>query len=724
MASLEAHLEAVCVNKLHSDETPSGQSESTPSCPSSVFGRESWDAVLAAVEWSDAASSVISASVASSSASTGSSARRGSGVPVASSSAGPPLLRTGPCLTLREAGRRHGRAAALRIRAFMETAEISLARTFVDSEGVAGPGAEALADLRAENAAAFPKHAEEIEGIAEGAGVPVLDIWLVNLLAEVQALMGLPIGKRVERCSDVMLRGEAGSLWHGHNEDWTEDQRIHDSIYFVAYDAAKGADFVPVMGMCYPGMIPGFAMTWADNGLLLTQNSLFPPAARRRGLGCTFVARTALEEGTLERAILRLVAPGQALGCNVNLVALPSSRGNVACPLRACNVEVHGAGDTSAVRWLGMDPGNTLLHFNVYSSLAVGNSNNPRNSSARQARATALLVGAPRSEGGAADVAAVLGDSTTATAFPIFRRSTMVSWLLDVEAGSVKVWAAHGRPGKSAPLYDWDLFNFFGQSQSCADRARNHCPSCGSSSFTIPVDPQVSAPSRLRSVGEKQPLPVQRGMHKVDLCLRQEVAKLMPDVLRTSRNPETAMAEVSIIRKELLRQVRLGTLTDGAALRSFRLRVRRLVQVWPLGSLDEVIDAASSASVAGTTATSEHEHVAGKTPTSDCKIHEVDLLLRKEVGNILRSENVSGRRAAASTALLALRQDCMRQVRAGVLQDGSRAAILEIFRRRAAAELGYSVEEQFSETKPRCMSDSSDYSLYSSNTEPQDFLDT
>lgn len=359
----------------------------------------------------------------------------------------PPLFRVGPCSSLREAGVQHGILAADRIKGFLLLPELDATRAFVSAGG-----AEAFADLRADNERAFPQYAAEIEGMAEGSGVALDDIWMMNLLAEVQGLMRfLPVEKRVESCSDVMLRGE-GALWHGHNEDWTGNPKNPELIYFVAYVPDKDATFLPIMGMCYPGMIPGFAMTWVSGGLFLTQNSLFPPAASQRGIGCTFAARHALEETSIDRAVLRLTAPGLAFGCSVNLVAIPSEKSSSS---RACNIEIHGAGDTAAVQWLGSAPGSTLNHFNVYKNLAVGNANDPRNSASRQTRATELLVDAQTGS----DVAAVLSDCTAAT-FPLFRKQTLVSWLLDVQGGVVSVWAGV-RPTHALPAYVWNIATFW-----------------------------------------------------------------------------------------------------------------------------------------------------------------------------------------------------------------------------------------------------------------------
>jgi len=580
-----------------------------------------------------------------------------------STTLGPPLLSVGPCRSLREAGELHGRAAAGRIRAFLEAEEMVRTRSFfadLGPDGLPSAASAAFAELRADNAVAFPEYALEIEGIAEGAGVPVLDIWMVNLLCEVQALKGLPIGKRAEHCSDVILMGEADDLWHGHNEDYTDDPLWHDLVYFVKYEASSDANFTPVMGFCYPGMIPGFAMTWGGNGLMLTQNSLFPPAVNRRGLGCTFVARCALEAETMEGALLQLMRPGQALGMSVNLIELPTDGKSP----RACNVEVHGVAGTAALQWLGDPLGSTLMHFNVYSNLAVGNANNPRNSAARQARASTLLMAAPSRNGGAADVLSVLADSRTNTAFPIFGPTTMASWLLDARAGVVSVWA-RSRPGQAPPLHRWEVDGFFGGGRWSRSAA--------------PLGRDVLRTVSEASLSSRPPLALQRGVHRADLRLRQEVGRGVAKALQSRRDCAAAMAEVNAMRKELLQQIKLGTLGEEAAVQAFRLKLGRLLQVWPL---DQGRGGAGGS-------TGDEESV---------KEHDVDLMLRKELGLLLRAKtSAADNELLQSSVLVELRRDVVRRVRVGeVPPEGARAA----FRVAVAQLRGRGPEDEESEGEP------------------------
>eukprot|EP00929_Paragymnodinium_shiwhaense_P032639 TRINITY_DN18062_c0_g1_i2.p1 TRINITY_DN18062_c0_g1~~TRINITY_DN18062_c0_g1_i2.p1 ORF type:complete len:385 (+),score=43.23 TRINITY_DN18062_c0_g1_i2:332-1486(+) len=367
---------------------------------------------------------------------------------------------------------------------------------------------------------------------------------------------------------------------------------------------------------------------------------------------------------------MKLMVPGQALGMCVNLVARPTVLDQQP---RACNVEVHGSSDQVATKWLSSEPGSTLLHFNVYANLAVGNSNNPRNSAARQARAAALLIGAPRGDDGAMDVAKVLRDDRTSTPFPIYGSRTLASWLLDVKKGTVTVWAS-SKPGRAPALHTWEISSFFGCPESKADKKES--AGDGDISPRKPVKSDAASMSLLSGASlprvpstsstSSTALPVQRGVHKLDLALRQELSKEMKEILIHSRDHSTVMEEVTALRKELLRQARAGELSEGPALQAFRLGLHNALEVWPLASVDNVEASNSLADTA-----------AGSRITS-AKLHEVDLLLRKELGRALAQPG----RASLAPRLAKLRQEVMCQVRAGVLESSE--AAISSFQQRIA----------------------------------------
>ena len=88
-----------------------------------------------------------------------------------------PVYILPPVVDLRSAGRMHGMQASSRIVAFLETSYI----TRLVQYSSCSPGSALLRSLRATAAEFAPWLPEELEGIAEGAAVPLEAIWVINL---------------------------------------------------------------------------------------------------------------------------------------------------------------------------------------------------------------------------------------------------------------------------------------------------------------------------------------------------------------------------------------------------------------------------------------------------------------------------------------------------------------------------------------------------------------
>jgi isopenicillin-N N-acyltransferase-like protein len=69
--------------------------------------------------------------------------------------------------------------------------------------------------------AAVPHQVEQIRGVAEGAGLPFLDVFFANAFEEVYGIveLGTASGQPLERCTDVVFASSTGTLL-GHNEQW------------------------------------------------------------------------------------------------------------------------------------------------------------------------------------------------------------------------------------------------------------------------------------------------------------------------------------------------------------------------------------------------------------------------------------------------------------------------------------------------------------------------
>lgn len=331
-----------------------------------------------------------------------------------------------PVLSLSDAGRLHGQYAAQQISAFFATPEVEKLLNFTHLED----GRAALWRLRDASTTASPSLAEELAGIAEGAGVDLDDIWAVNLISELEFLERT----HGDHCSDVLARDDAShEVWHGHTEDWSLDFR--PLVYFVVYNAEPGADFRPVGGLVYPGQAPGFAVAFTPT-VWSTSNSLFPAGINESGLPIVAVARWALEAEDAREVAQRFDRAGQAFGMNTQVVSHEAGHAF------AAYVESAGAANQACT----IEMGSNMTHFNAYKCLKV---DAKVSASSEHRQAAADRFAAPRSP---ADVVAILGD-TSDKDYPIYRANhTMVATLFHSSSG--RFWAWHGsNPATNEP--DW-----------------------------------------------------------------------------------------------------------------------------------------------------------------------------------------------------------------------------------------------------------------------------
>lgn len=117
-----------------------------------------------------------------------------------------------------------------------------------------------VARLAEATRARFPSVLAEIEGLAEGLGLPFAQVMAWNSRGDLRATV--PDG-----CTTVMLPGETPIL--AHNEDGLPFFRGSCFVAEVAPDGAPG-----FRGFCYPGSIPGHTFAWTDAGLVQTVNNI------------------------------------------------------------------------------------------------------------------------------------------------------------------------------------------------------------------------------------------------------------------------------------------------------------------------------------------------------------------------------------------------------------------------------------------------------------------
>ena len=176
--------------------------------------------------------------------------------------------------SLYDAGFQHGTLAKDLIQSAFQLPEFQAMRAFVSKNNF---GKTAFDRLIKDNTIQSGL-VEEMLGTAEGASVPIEDIWMANLVTEIESLMKVGTA----HCSDIFTtRREDETVSHGHNEDWSATFKPY--WYILSMTALPGSNFSSCAGMAYPGTMVGFAATWNAHGVYSTQNTLFPQPTRDLG---------------------------------------------------------------------------------------------------------------------------------------------------------------------------------------------------------------------------------------------------------------------------------------------------------------------------------------------------------------------------------------------------------------------------------------------------------
>ncbi|KAG2680963.1 hypothetical protein I3843_11G123500 [Carya illinoinensis] len=165
----------------------------------------------------------------------------------------------------------------------------------------AQPLLKALTD---NNRKKFPKYWDELLGTAEGSGVPVLDLILINFRKEIVPFLPKTsimsnIADTVDDCSDVLIVSDSLAL-AVHNED--ANFALVGHTYLIKGTLANGLSFV---AYTYAGELPSCAFGFNSHGLAFTLNSV-PPTQEEiiaGGIGRNFVSRDLLEASDIDDAL-------------------------------------------------------------------------------------------------------------------------------------------------------------------------------------------------------------------------------------------------------------------------------------------------------------------------------------------------------------------------------------------------------------------------------------
>lgn len=339
-----------------------------------------------------------------------------------------------------DAGLQHGKMAQQRIHGWFSSAEMQSIFRWAH-----GNGSAAFEQLKRDNGREFPHFVEEMQGIAEGAGVSLDQVWCANLINELENLMDIA-GTPAEHCSDIYAVADGGyeaGFAHGHNEDWSDMAKKFWYFTAVSYENSTPG-FKHCAGMSYPGTLAGWASTWNEHGIFGVQNTLMPRKSRKFGLACAFVQRRAVcSARTLDDVVAGLSVHGWSDGASMNVVDL---RGK-----RMANIEIWE--DRHSVMEVTEAMGN-YSHFNQYKHLTTESGEAIDDSSVFVGDKRQSTVDALPGARSANDIMDRLSNPN------VFRpHATLMTTVLN-STGLLRIWVA-SPSATSSPMYSWNILSFF-----------------------------------------------------------------------------------------------------------------------------------------------------------------------------------------------------------------------------------------------------------------------
>ncbi|TFH35771.1 MAG: hypothetical protein E4G99_06545 [Anaerolineales bacterium] len=151
----------------------------------------------------------------------------------------------------------------------------------------------------------LPQYLQELEGMAQGAGVALEDLMVLN------SMEGIVTDALHLKCTSFGVSGEHSADGHvllAHNEDWSPEDEA--SVYLVR---ARPSGEPAFLALTYGGLIPNIGFN--DAGIGQCCDSVYPNDSRL-GIPRIFVARAVLACRTLSEALSAAVIHKRAAGYN------------------------------------------------------------------------------------------------------------------------------------------------------------------------------------------------------------------------------------------------------------------------------------------------------------------------------------------------------------------------------------------------------------------------
>jgi isopenicillin-N N-acyltransferase-like protein len=183
----------------------------------------------------------------------------------------------------------------------------------------------------------FHPYMQEIRGIADGSGLNLTDILLMNCHYDFPR----------RGCTTVFFK-EPGRIILAHNEDNSKDYL--NNCYILKVFPNGGTPFI---SYCYAGLLTGNSLAFNSNGIVITNNAM-PTPDTKMGIPRHLIDRSMLESKSMKDVIKRVLLKERASGGSFNVVSMKENW--------AVNIE------TTSKRYCITEVEERYLHTNHYVS--------------------------------------------------------------------------------------------------------------------------------------------------------------------------------------------------------------------------------------------------------------------------------------------------------------------------------------------------------------------
>ncbi|XP_059151917.1 beta-alanyl-dopamine/carcinine hydrolase-like isoform X2 [Physella acuta] len=310
----------------------------------------------------------------------------------------------------------------------------------------------------------FPQYVQEIQGMADGAGINFDDLFKLSLSKEVHNILAKePAKAKVKEmagCTDIFINKPTCKIL-GHNEDCDPKIKPYGYILSACILDDEDKEVENFTAYCYPGVLPGTAFSFNKHGMVFTVDGLYPNFIVPNAPPRMFLNRNIIKARSLDEAVelIENKGFGVAYGFTVNIADVRKPKEmwsiEISPQANASLYHIHKVSEQSDTQ----EPCH-YIHINSFKHLTTPQVSKLRSSEARTKRTEELPAPENRE-----DVLNMLGDEGNQD-FPIYRTPrptdlsiTACTVVFDLLRNRADVYTDNPSKEKTSPLLHFSILD-------------------------------------------------------------------------------------------------------------------------------------------------------------------------------------------------------------------------------------------------------------------------